>query len=307
MGGRTVPTDKPQTNTANSQHQLWAVAMLFPALALLGLFVVGPLSYLGYLSLTTGSFTRAGLQWVGLQHYRQLLADPEVWQVAWNTAYFAIATVIPSVLVPLGLAALLDGGGTQYSWQAPIRRLLQTAFFLPSMLSAVAVGLGFRWLFQATGPINQVLLAVGGMTVPWLTSPQWAMPAIILLSIWQQLGFNLIVFLAGLQAIPRRRYEAAMLDGANGLQRFWHVTLPGLRPTLIFVAVTTSLFTLRSFEQVYIVTGGGPLNATNIWVYYLYDQALAQFEFGRAAAATVLLLVAVLGVGLVAFRSPLYS
>ncbi|MBV8886011.1 MAG: sugar ABC transporter permease, partial [Chroococcidiopsidaceae cyanobacterium CP_BM_RX_35] len=118
---------------------------------------------------------------------------------------------------------------------------------------------------------------------------------LILLSIWKQLGFNMVVFLAGLQAIPPSRYEAAELDGANSWQQFWHITLPGLRPTLVFATVTTAIFTLRSFEQVYVMTGGDPLNSTNLLVYYVYEQAFAQFDFGyAAAAATVLLAVALL-------------
>jgi multiple sugar transport system permease protein len=113
-----------------------------------------------------------------------------------------------------------------------------------------------------------------------------------LLSIWKQLGFNMVVFLAGLQTIPQNRYEAAELDGANRWQQFRHITLPGLQPTLIFALVTTVIFTLRSFEQVYVVTGGGPLNSSNLLVYYIYQQAFALFDFGyAAAAATVLLLV----------------
>ncbi|MEO0758941.1 MAG: sugar ABC transporter permease [Cyanobacteria bacterium J06648_16] len=277
------------------RDRLFAGLLLAPALILLGTFVLGPILYLGYLSLTTGSFTRAGLHWVGGQHYQRLLADPEFWQVVGNTAYFGLATVAPSIVLPLGLAALLDRS-------VAFQGLLRTAFFLPSVLSVVAVGLGFRWLFQDTGPINHCLQALGLAPVAWLRSPQWAMPVVIVLSVWKQLGFNLVVFLAGLQAIPRSRYEAAALDGANELQRFWHMTLPGLRPTLLFVTVTTTLFTLRSFEQIYILTGGGPLNSTNIWVYYIYDQALAQFEFGRAAAATLLLLLVVLGLVWVQLR-----
>jgi multiple sugar transport system permease protein len=120
------------------------------------------------------------------------------------------------------------------------------------------------------------------------------MPVIILLSIWKQLGFNMVVFLAGLQAIPANRYEAAELDGANAWQQFWHITLPGLRSTLVFATVTTAIFTLRSFEQVYVITGGGPLNSTNLLVYYIYDQAFAQFDFGYAAAAATLLMAVAL-------------
>jgi multiple sugar transport system permease protein len=172
------------------------------------------------------------------------------------------------------------------------RGLLRAAYFIPSVTSIVAAGLAFRWLFQTEGPVNGILGNLGIDPIPWLGSTTWAMPVLILLSIWKQIGFNLVTFLAGLQAIPLNRYEAAELDGANAWQRFWYITLPGLRPTLVFATVTTAIFTLRSFEQVYAVTGGGPLNSTNLLVYYIYEQAFGQFDFGyAAAAATVLLLI----------------
>jgi multiple sugar transport system permease protein len=212
-----------------------------------------------------------------------LLISPDFWQVLGNTIYFTLATVIPSLVIPLGLAVLLDRSLT-------LRGLLRTAYFIPSITSLVAVGLGFRWLFQADGPINSWLGTMGIDPVPWLSSTTWAMPVLILLSIWKQLGFNMVVFLSGLQTIPTSRYEAAELDGAGPWQKFWYITLPGLRPTLVFAAVTTAIFTLRSFEQVYVITGGGPLNSTNLLVYYIYDQAFAQFDFGYAAAAATLLL-----------------
>jgi multiple sugar transport system permease protein len=116
------------------------------------------------------------------------------------------------------------------------------------------------------------------------------MPVLILLSIWKQLGINLIVFLAGLQAIPISRYEAAELDGADEWAKFWHITLPGLQPTMIFAAITTAIFTLRSFEQVYVITGGGPLNSTNLLVYFIYEKAFADFDFGYAASSATVLL-----------------
>jgi multiple sugar transport system permease protein len=265
-----------------------AWVFLAPALILLGVFVLYPIAYLVYLSFTTGSFTRSGVQWVGLRNYWRLLLSPDFWQVLGNTVYFTLATLIPSLVIPLGLAVLLDR-------TLALRGLLRTAYFIPSVTSLVAVGLGFRWLFQTDGPINQWLGAIGINPVPWLSSTIWAMPVLILLSIWKQLGFNMVVFLAGLQTIPNSRYEAAELDGANSWQKFWHITLPGLRPTLVFVAVTTAIFTLRSFEQVYVITGGGPLNSTNLLVYYIYDQAFAQFDFGYAAAAASLLLAVTLG------------
>ena len=256
---------------------------LAPALILLGVFLLWPIVYLFYLSFTTGSFTAEGIRWAGLRNYLRLALSPDFWQVLGNTFYFTIATVIPSLLIPLGLAVLLNRSFA-------LRGLLRSAYFIPSITSLVAVGLGFRWLFQTDGPVNAFLSSLGFEPIPWLGSTNWAMSVIILLSTWKQLGFNMVVFLAGLQAIPASRYEAAELDGANSWQQFWYITLPGLRPTLIFATITTAIFTLRSFEQVYIITGGGPLNSTNLLVYYIYEQAFALFDFGYAAAAATVLL-----------------
>ncbi|HEY9641323.1 MAG TPA: sugar ABC transporter permease [Coleofasciculaceae cyanobacterium] len=277
----------PRSPVPSQQETLEAWLLLAPALILLGVFVFYPIAYLVYLSFTAGSFTRAGLHWIGWINYRRLLADPDFWQVLGNTAYFTIATVIPSLVVPLGLAVLLNRA-------IAFRDLLRTAYFIPSITSLVAVGLGFRWLFQTDGPVNGLLSLVGIEAIPWLGSPIWAMPVLILLSFWKQIGFNLVVFLAGLQTIPISRYEAAELDGAGEWQQFWHITLPGLRPTLVFAVVTTAIFTLRSFEQPYVMTGGGPLNSTNLLVFYIYNQAFAQFDFGYAAAATTILLAVTL-------------
>ncbi|MFO8041013.1 MAG: sugar ABC transporter permease [Sodalinema sp.] len=275
---------KAKIGLGNPTRVAWF--FLAPALVMLSIFVLGPIVYLIYLSFTSGSFTRSGSQWIGLANYERAIASPEFWQVLGNTLYFSIATIIPSIIIPLILAAVLEKA-------IALKSLLRTAYFLPAITSTVAVGLGWRWLFQTDGPINSILDSLGITPIPWLGSATWAMPILILLSIWKQLGFNLVVFLAGLQAIPQSRYEAAKLDGANGFQQFRHVTVPGLYPTLVFVMVTTAMFTLRSFEQVYVMTGGGPLNSTNILVYFVYEQAFALFDFGYAAAsATLLLLVA---------------
>lgn len=259
---------------------------LTPALILLGIFVFYPIVYLIYLSFTSGSFTRSGLHWAGWRNYSRIWSDPEFWQVLGNTLYFTVATVIPSLVFPLGLAVLLD--------RIPFRAVLRTAYFIPAVTSLVAVGLGWRWLFQTDGVVNGMLAMMGVAPIAWLSDPVWAMPVLILFSIWKQLGFNFVVFLAGLQSIPTSRYEAAALDGANAWQQFWYITLPGLRPTLVFAAITTVIFTLRSFEQPYVMTGGGPLNSTNLLVFYIYDQAFAQFDMGYAAAVTVVLLFAAL-------------
>jgi multiple sugar transport system permease protein len=266
-----------------NNEAITAWLFLAPALILLGIFLLFPIAYLFYLSFTTGSFTVEGVRWAGLKNYWRLVLNPDFWQILGNTLYFTLATLIPSLLIPLGFAVLLNRSFA-------LRGLLRTAFFIPSITSLVAVGLGFRWLFQTEGPVNEFLSFFGLQPVPWLGSTTWAMPVIILLSSWKQLGFNMVVFLAGLQAIPISRYEAAELDGANSWAKFWHITLPGLRPTLIFATVTTAIFTLRSFEQVYIITGGGPINSTNLLVYYIYEEAFALFDFGYAAAAATVLL-----------------
>ncbi|MGB7443061.1 MAG: sugar ABC transporter permease [Coleofasciculaceae cyanobacterium] len=261
---------------------------LAPAIILLGFFLLWPIVYLLYLSFTAGSFTTSGVYWVGLRNYLRLLLNPDFWQVLGNTIYFTLATLIPSLVIPLGLAVLLNRSFA-------LRGLLRTVYFLPSITSLVAVGLGFRWLFQTEGPVNFLIAAFGLEPISWLSSTTWAMPVLILLSSWKQLGFNLVVFLAGLQGIPVSRYEAAELDGANSWQKFLYITLPGLQPTLVFATITTAIFTLRSFEQVYVVTGGGPLNSTNLLVYYIYEQAFAMFDFGYAAAAATVLLGLTLG------------
>lgn len=270
----------------NEEVAAWI--FLTPALIFLGVFLLYPIAYLFYLSFTTGSFTSSGIQWIGLRNYWRLLLTPDFWQVLVNTTYFSVATVIPSLVIPLGLAVLLNRS-------ISLRGLLRSAYFLPSITSLVAAGLGFRTLFQTEGAVNGLLNIFGLAPIPWLGSTVWAMPVLILLSIWKQIGFNMVVFLAGLQAIPPSRYEAAELDGANDWQQFRYITLPGLRPTIVFAAITTAIFTLRSFEQVYVITGGGPLNSTNLLVYYIYQEAFGQFDFGyAAAAATVLLAIALI-------------
>ncbi|NJK59752.1 MAG: sugar ABC transporter permease [Oscillatoriales cyanobacterium SM2_1_8] len=261
-----------------------AIGMLLPAFGGLAVFVGLPVLYLLYLSLTDGHLTMAGVRWVGWAHYGRLLTNPDFWQVATNTAVFTVFTVGPGLALALALAIALD---------RPLRGrgLLRSLYFLPSVVSVVAAGLGWRWLVQPDGIINRGL----GWQVAWLGQPGTAMAVLVVVSVWQQLGFNLVVFLAGLQAIPASRYEAASLDGAGPWQQFRWVTWPGLRPTTAFATVSTVIFTLRSFEQVYVLTGGGPLNSTNLLVYYTYEQAFGLFDFGYGAAAAMVLLAIAVG------------
>jgi len=255
---------------------------LSPALILLTIFLFIPILYLIYLSFTNGSLTAT--KWIGLNNYKRLIIDSDFTQIIINTIYFSVTSIIPSILIPLLLAVLLNQ-------KIILRSFFRTSYFIPSITSLVAMGLGFRWLFQNNGPVNQLLQQINLTPIPWLNSPLWAMPVVILFSTWRQIGFNLVVFLAGLQAIPKSRYEAAELDGADSWAKFLYITLPGLKPTLIFCSITTAIFTFRSFEQIYVITNGGPANSTNILAYYIYQEAFRQFNFGYAAAATSILLL----------------
>ncbi|HIK38235.1 MAG: sugar ABC transporter permease [Geminocystis sp.] len=269
---------------------LMAWIFLFPSLFFLTCFLFLPMIAVLFLSLTDGNLNQ--LQWVGLENYKRLLANPDFPRILLNTTYFSLATIAPSTIIPLVLSILLNQN-------IPLKTLLRTGYFVPSVTSLVAMGLGFRWLFQNNGPVNQILLQLKITPIPWLNSTTWAMPVLILFSCWRQIGFNLVVFLACLQTIPQTQYEAAELDGAGFWGKLWHITLPSLRPTLIFAITTTTIFTLKSFEPVYIITNGGPANSTNILPFYIYEQAFRQFNFGYASAATTFLLIIALIVVLI--------
>lgn len=261
---------------------LMAWLFLSPSLFLLTCFLFLPIIAVLLLSFTDGNLNQ--LHWVGLENYNRLLANPDFPRIILNTTYFSLTTIVPSIIIPLILAILLNQN-------IPLKTLLRTGYFLPSVTSLVAMGLGFRWLFQNNGPINQILLQLKITPIAWLNSTTWAMPVLILFSCWRQIGFNLVVFLACLQTIPHSQYEAAELDGAGFWGKLWHITLPFLQPTLIFATTTTTIFTLKSFEPVYIITNGGPANSTNILPFYIYEQAFRQFNFGYASAATTFLLI----------------
>jgi multiple sugar transport system permease protein len=258
---------------------------LAPALVLLGLFVFWPMAYLVWLGFTDGGLREPF--WVGFANYERLFASGRFLQVLLNTVIFTVGAVVPSLVIALLVAVVLERA-------VPLRDLLRSVYFLPTVVSLVAAGVSFRWLFHPRGWVNAVTELFGAAPIDWLASPTWAMPVLIGVALWKQVGFNVIVFLAGLGTVPRNRYDAARLDGASEWQILWHITIPGIRPTLVFAAVTTVIFTFRSFEPVYVMTGGGPLNTTNILVYYVWEQAFGLFNFGLSAAAAVVLLVGVL-------------
>jgi multiple sugar transport system permease protein len=224
-------------------------------------------------------------EFVGLANYVELFTDDPLFRtVLWNTFYFTIVSVPASTILALILALILNTGLRG----VPIFR---TAYFLPVITATVVVALIWRWFYNPDfGILNYALYKLGVDVPPnWLASRTWAMPAVIILSIWKQVGYNMVIFLAGLQSIPSTLYEAAAIDGATGWQRFKHITLPLLTPTTFFVLVISIIGSLQVFDAVLVLTDGGPANATRTMVYHIWEQAFVFLEMGYAAAVAWIL------------------
>jgi multiple sugar transport system permease protein len=217
-------------------------------------------------------------QFVGLKNFSTLLTDRVFRDVVVNTVYYTFGLVPLNLLVSLGLALWLN---------TRLRGLVlyRSAFFLPVVTVTVAVALIWRWMYEPrAGIIDTVLRAVGLPGPTWLGDPQWAMPAIIIMSVWKGFGYNMVLFLAGLQGIPVSLYEAAMIDGANAWQRFWQITLPLLSPMVFLAVVLTVISSFQVFDQAYVMTNGGPAGATNTIVLYIYQNGFQFFRMGYASA-----------------------
>lgn len=233
----------------------------------------------------------------GLDNYRYLLTeDPIFLETARNTVIFAVANVAVSVVLALGVALVLNG---------PIRfrAFWRAAFFVPYVTIPVAIAIVWRSMLNARyGMINGLLDLVNLNPQPFLDSVSQALPSVIGVAIWQGIGYYMIIFLAGLQAIPGDLYDAAKLDGANAWQLFWSITLPLLRPTMLFVVVVNTLNSLQIFDLPFILTQGGPVNATNTLVLYMYDTAFMFLRMERATAMAVLLFMVIFVITLVQLR-----
>jgi multiple sugar transport system permease protein len=277
---------------------------LFAAPWLLGfvLFVLGPTLVSIAMSFTRwdGITPLSQLRWVGTENYRELLTnDPRFARALANTAWFVLWAVPLGTLNALGLALLLN---QEVKGQAVFR----TLFYLPSVVSGVATATMWLWLFNPSfGPINFLLAHLG---VPqdrlpgWLTDEHWALSAFIFMSLWG-VGNAMLIYLAGLQGVPAHLYEAADLDGANTWVRFRHVTLPILTPTLLFNLVMGIIGSFQTFTQSFIMTGGGPKDATLFFVLYLYQKAFQQFKMGYASAMAWILFVIIMALTLTLLRS----
>ena len=235
---------------------------------------------------------------VGLDNYVELLTDDPLFRtVLWNTLYFTVVSVPASTAIALGLALLFNTGLKAIP-------LFRTAYFLPVITATVVVALVWRWFFNPDfGILNYVLYELGVDTPPnWLASRTWAMPSVIILSVWKQVGYNMVIFLAGLQAIPATLYEAAAIDGAGRWNRFRNITLPMLTPTTFFVLVISIINSLQVFDAVLVLTDGGPANATRTMVFHIWEEAFVFLEMGYAAAVAWILFLLVFLVTLVQWK-----
>jgi len=237
-----------------------------------------------------------GANFVGLDNYQKLFQDPKFFQAAFNTAYFVVVGVPLTILAGLGAALALNQPVVKF------KALFRVGYYLPVVTSIVAIAVVWRYLLDPNeGLINIVLRGLGQNAPNWLADPVLAMPAIILMAVWRNLGFTMVILLAGLQGIAVEYYEAASLD-AGRWETFRYVTLPLLRPTLLFSLVTTSIGYVQLFEEPFVMTAGGPLNKTLSMAMYLYQQGFNFFHQGYAAAIAYMLFLAIVVLAFVQFR-----
>ena len=278
-----------------------AWVLLAPALLLIGFFFLLPVAAAAILSFTDFDIYAVGdpanTRWIGLANYATLLGQPVFWRALANTCYFALVGGPLSVLVALGAALMVNARVVRY------KSLFRTIYFAPFVTTLVAVALVWRYLYHPQyGLLNYALGAIGLGPIDWLGDPRWAMPAIIGLAVWKNFGYSMLILIAGLQSIPQELYEAAELDGAGGWTRFRYVTLPLLRPALVFVGVITTIGYLQLFAEPYVMTQGGPLRSTTSLVLLMYEEAFRWWRIGYGSAIAFVLFVIVLVATLLQLR-----
>ena len=287
-----APLAQPTARTATA----WG--FLAPAVLLISLSVLIPAAMALVMSFTqSGLDVSEPLRFVGLANIRRLLADPMFFRVLGTTLLYLVGVVPPVVLGSLLLAVLVNR-------QLPGIHWFRAAFYTPVLVSIVVAAIAFRWLYAETGLINGWLSALLGESfrpIGFLTNPLLALPSVMVVTLWKGLGYYMVIFLAGLQGIPTDLYEAAELDGSEGWRKHRDITLPLLRPYVTLVAVVSAIAATKVFEEVYLMTQGGPADATKTLVYYVYDQAFAELEISYACTVGLALFVIVLLLSLVRF------
>ncbi|HZE21451.1 MAG TPA: sugar ABC transporter permease, partial [Desulfobaccales bacterium] len=268
------------------QYAAWL--FLAPALTVIFVFFLLPVLAGFGLSLTDFDLYALAdlrnLRFVGLSNYVQLLHRPLFWAALWHTLYFVVVGVPLSMAVSLGAALLLNSKLSRF------KPFFRTALFAPVVTTVVAVAVIWRYLLHTRyGLFNYALGQIGIGPIDWLGDPRWAMPSIILFAVWKNFGYNMIIFLAGLQSIPEDLYEAARIDGASALRQFRHITLPMLGPTLLIVGILTMTGYFQLFAEPYVMTEGGPLQSTVSVLYLMYEDAFKWWNLGVGSAVAFML------------------
>lgn len=268
--------------------------LVAPFFALFGLFGVWPVLRSAWLSFTDYHATDAP-RWIGLRNYAELFADERFWTSLANTAAYMASVSVIAVLLGLVLALSFGSNSRLHQW-------VRVAFFLPAVAGGVGAISAWKWLAnsEAYGLFNSLRAAFGLEPVRFLGDPQWTLPVLVLVGVWSVLGYNLVIFVAGLRAIPEELYQAARLDGASRWQQLLHVTLPNLRPTLVYVSVTGMIASFQVFYEPYLLFGavdtlGGPLDSALMLVTYLFDRGFRQLDLGLASAAAWVLTTLLFG------------
>ncbi len=261
---------------------------LTPALVVLILSVFWPALQSFSLSFTHYNYnlTKAP-DWVGLGNFQKMLVDHVFWKTLGNTLLILAVAVPTLVFLSLALAILVNQKLKAISW-------FRLAYYVPVVISIVVVGIAWKAIYSTEGTLNHLLQ----LNIPWLTSPNWSIWSVMLVTIWKGLGYYMVIYLAGLQSIPPELYEAAALDGSDGLFKHWDITLPLMRPYLVLVAIISAIAATKTFEEVYVLTQGGPYNSSKTIVYYIYEKAFKELEVNYACTIglTLFLIVLVLSV-----------
>jgi len=263
---------------------------LLPAIAALTISVFWPALQAFYFSFTSfGVDLTAAPTWVGLENMQRLMVDPIFWQTVRNSLLYLLGVVPVLTIAPLLLAILVNRSLRGIYW-------LRAAYYSPVVVSMVVAGIAWRWLYAENGLFNQVLRATGltESGIPWLTSPALALWSVMVVTIWKGMGYYMVIYLAGLQGISQDLYEAAAIDGSDSWRRHWDITLPMMRPYLLLVAVISAIAATKVFEEVYIMTEGGPRNSSKTMVYYIYELAFEKFEISYACTIGLVLFLAIL-------------
>jgi multiple sugar transport system permease protein len=272
---------------ARRLEKLEAYLFLVPSAALLVVFVFLPMVYALYVSFHRWNLISPVKVFVGLDNYTELLSSDLFWRIVGNTAKYTLGVVPAAIGLGLFLAVLVNKG-------VRFKAFFRSAFFLPVVTSIIAISAVWMWIYHPNyGLANAILRFFGIGPQRWLTSTSQAMFSIIIMSVWKEMGYNMVVYLAGLQGISSEYYEAARIDGANGFQLFRFITWPLLAPTTLFLLITSMIKSVQVFSQVHTMTGGGPVNSTSVLVYYLYQQAFQSFRMGTACAIAYILFLVI--------------